>query len=90
MYRFCLGFSLRYVGVEYSQALEKMEEAMLEFYQSTGAGLRLTSLTVGQLVAVALDDETVLRAQVHQITESDVKVRVGGWETTDRHNGRSI
>ncbi|KAF5888686.1 tudor domain-containing protein 7A-like, partial [Clarias magur] len=64
----------RYVGVEYSQALEKMEEAMLEFYQSAGAGLKLTSLTEGQLVAVALDDETVLRAQVHQITRSDVKV----------------
>lgn len=67
--------SLRYVGEEYSQALERMEEAMLEFYHSAGAGLSLASPMVGQLVAVALDNETVLRAQVHQITEHDVKVR---------------
>ncbi|MCJ8749314.1 hypothetical protein PDJAM_G00174940 [Pangasius djambal] len=64
----------RYVGEEYSQALEKMEEAMLEFYHGEGAGLSLSSRAVGQLVAVAVDDETVLRAQVHQITEDDVKV----------------
>lgn len=69
-------FSVRYVGEEYSQALEKMEEAMLEFYHSTGAGLTLACPTIGQLVAVALDDETVLRAQVHQITGNDVKVSV--------------
>lgn len=71
-----LSVSVRYVGEEYSQALEKMEEAMLEFYHSTGEGLRLNSPMIGQLVAVALDDETVLRAQVHQITENDVKVSV--------------
>ncbi|XP_053474833.1 tudor domain-containing protein 7A [Ictalurus furcatus] len=65
---------LRYVGEEYSQALEKMEQDMLEFYHSTGAGLGLASPTVGQLVAFAVDDETVLRAQVHQVTENDVKV----------------
>lgn len=74
--------SFRYVGEEYSQALEKMEEAMLEFYQSTGVGLSLTSPRIGQLLAVALDVETVLRAQVHQITESDVKVCVCVWYTS--------
>ncbi|KAK3507703.1 hypothetical protein QTP70_034715 [Hemibagrus guttatus] len=64
----------RYVGKEYSQALEKMEEDMLKFYRSTGVGLSCICPTVGQLVAVALDEETVLRAQVHQISQNDVKV----------------
>lgn len=68
--------SVRYVGEEYSQALDKMEDTMLEFYRSTGAGLSLVSPVIGQLVAVALDDETVLRAQVQQIKERDVEVSV--------------
>lgn len=64
------------MGKEYSQALEKMEEDMLEFYHRRGAGFSCTCPTIGQLVAVDLGEETVLRAQVHQITENDVKVRV--------------
>ncbi|KAL7856275.1 hypothetical protein AOLI_G00198790 [Acnodon oligacanthus] len=64
----------RYVGEDYSKALEKMEDAMSEFYRDNGAGLSLPSPTIGQLVAVALEDETVLRAQVHQVTSENVKV----------------
>ncbi|KAF7686643.1 tudor domain-containing protein 7A [Silurus meridionalis] len=64
----------RFVGKKYSHAAEKMEDAMLEFYHGEGAGLFLATPTLGQLVAVALDYKTVLRAQVHQISENDVKV----------------
>uniref|UniRef100_A0A3B4EAP8 Uncharacterized protein n=1 Tax=Pygocentrus nattereri TaxID=42514 RepID=A0A3B4EAP8_PYGNA len=64
----------RYVGEDYSKALEKMEDAMSEFYRNNGAGLSLPSPTIGQLVAVALEDESVLRAQVHQVTTENVKV----------------
>ncbi|XP_066515805.1 tudor domain-containing protein 7A isoform X2 [Hoplias malabaricus] len=64
----------RYVGENYSKALEKMEQAMLEFYRGVGAGLSLSTPMIGQLVAVAMDDEDVLRAQVHQVTVGGVKV----------------
>uniref|UniRef100_A0A3B4ECD3 HTH OST-type domain-containing protein n=1 Tax=Pygocentrus nattereri TaxID=42514 RepID=A0A3B4ECD3_PYGNA len=67
-------YLFRYVGEDYSKALEKMEDAMSEFYRNNGAGLSLPSPTIGQLVAVALEDESVLRAQVHQVTTENVKV----------------
>ncbi|KAK9980696.1 hypothetical protein ABG768_000287 [Culter alburnus] len=65
---------LRFVGDGYSKALEVMEEAMLQFYNTVGAGLRLLSPKIGQLVAVAMEEDAVLRAQVHQVTEDNVKV----------------
>ncbi|XDV14704.1 hypothetical protein PO909_014914 [Leuciscus waleckii] len=65
---------LRFVGEGYSKALEVMEEAMLQFYNTVGAGLRLLSPKVGQLVAVAMEEDAMLRAQVHQVTEDNVKV----------------
>ncbi|XP_072525674.1 tudor domain-containing protein 7A [Salminus brasiliensis] len=64
----------RYVGEDYSKALEKMEEAMLEFYRGSGASLTLPCPTVGQLVAVSMEDDAVLRAQVHRVTADDAKV----------------
>ncbi|XP_062865139.1 tudor domain-containing protein 7A isoform X2 [Trichomycterus rosablanca] len=64
----------RYVGKGFSQALEKMEEDMFEFYKTQKPGYSIYSPTLAQLVAVAADDECLLRAQVHQITENDVKV----------------
>lgn len=64
----------RFVGKGYSKALEVMEEAMLQFYNTVGSGLRLLSPKVGQLVAVAMEEDAVLRAQVHQVTEDNVKV----------------
>lgn len=62
------------MGDGYSKALEVMEEAMLQFYNTVGAGLRLLSPKIGQLVAVAMEEDAVLRAQVHQVTEDNVKV----------------
>lgn len=47
---------------------------MLQFYNTVGAGLRLLSPKIGQLVAVAMEEDAVLRAQVHQVTEDNVKV----------------
>lgn len=64
----------RFVGEGYSKALEVMEEAMLQFYNTVGAGLRLLTPKVGQLVTVAMEEDAVLRAQVHQVTEDNVKV----------------
>uniref|UniRef100_A0A8C2ENE7 Tudor domain containing 7 a n=1 Tax=Cyprinus carpio TaxID=7962 RepID=A0A8C2ENE7_CYPCA len=65
---------LRFVGEVYSKALEVLEEAMLQFYSTVGAGLCLLSQKIGQLVAVAIEEDAVLRAQVHQVTEENVKV----------------
>lgn len=64
----------RFVGEDYSKALEVLEEAMLQFYNTVGAGLCLLSPKIGQLVAVALEEDAVLRAQVHLVTEDSVKV----------------
>lgn len=64
----------RFVGEVYSKALEVLEEAMLQFYSTVGAGLCLLSQKIGQLVAVAIEEDAVLRAQVHQVTEDNVKV----------------
>ncbi|RXN04874.1 tudor domain-containing 7A-like protein [Labeo rohita] len=63
-----------FVGEDYSKALEVLEEAMLQFYNTVGAGLCLLSPKIGQLVAVALEEDAVLRAQVHLVTEDSVKV----------------
>uniref|UniRef100_A0A673FY39 Tudor domain-containing protein 7A-like n=1 Tax=Sinocyclocheilus rhinocerous TaxID=307959 RepID=A0A673FY39_9TELE len=63
---------LRFVGEGYSKALEVLEEAMLQFYNTVGAGLCLLSPKIGQLVAVAIEDDAVLRAQVHLVTEDTV------------------
>ncbi|XP_026122596.1 tudor domain-containing protein 7A-like [Carassius auratus] len=65
---------LRFVGEVYSKALEVLEEAMLQFYSTVGAGLCLFSPKIGQLVAVAIEEDAVLRAQVHQVTEDNLKV----------------
>ncbi|KAG1927698.1 tudor domain-containing protein 7A [Pimephales promelas] len=65
---------LRFFGEGHSKALEVMEESMLKFYNTVGAGLRLLSPKVGQLVAVAMGEDAVIRAQVHQVTEDNVKV----------------
>ncbi|XP_051993911.1 tudor domain-containing protein 7A-like [Xyrauchen texanus] len=65
---------LRFVGEGYSKALEEMEEAMLQFYSKVGSGLCLLSPRIGQMLAVAIEDDAVLRAQVHQVTEDNVKV----------------
>uniref|UniRef100_A0A673GZM5 Tudor domain-containing protein 7A-like n=1 Tax=Sinocyclocheilus rhinocerous TaxID=307959 RepID=A0A673GZM5_9TELE len=67
---------LRFVGEVYSKALEVLEEAMLQFYSTVGAGLCLLSPKIGQLVAVAVEEDAVLRAQVHQVTEDNFALDV--------------
>lgn len=64
----------RFVGEGYSKALEVLEETMLQFYNTVGAGLCLLSPKIGQLVAVAIEEDALLRAQVHLVTEDTVKV----------------
>ncbi|XP_076869354.1 tudor domain-containing protein 7A [Brachyhypopomus gauderio] len=64
----------RYVGDGYSRALENLEKAMLAFYCGDGVSCTIPSPTVGQLVAVATEDDVVLRAQVHGVTADGVQV----------------
>ncbi|XP_035385922.1 tudor domain-containing protein 7A [Electrophorus electricus] len=64
----------RYVGEGYSRALENMEDTMLVCYRHKGAGRSVPSPTIGQLVAVAMEDNVVLRAQVQQVTGDDVQL----------------
>lgn len=71
----------RFVGEGYSKALEVLEEAMLQFYNTVGAGLCLLSPKIGQLVAAAIEDNAVLRAQVHLILEDTVKVSESVYKT---------
>ncbi|XP_019718762.1 tudor domain-containing protein 7B [Hippocampus comes] len=66
---------LRYVGESYSQAQERMEDEMREFYgtdkhKSTPCSSPLS----GQLVAVKTEEEEVLRAQVCELMTEKVKV----------------
>ncbi|TRY85751.1 hypothetical protein DNTS_031927 [Danionella cerebrum] len=65
---------VRFVGEGYSKSLEVMEVDMLKFYSKVGAGLCLLSLKVGQFVAAAIEEDAVLRAQVHEVIGNQVKV----------------
>nr|XP_057923875.1 tudor domain-containing protein 7B isoform X2 [Doryrhamphus excisus] len=66
---------LRYIGESYSQAQESMENEMKEFYSLDKSKLtRLSSPSLGQLVAVRAEEEEVLRAQVCEDMADKVKV----------------
>ncbi|KAL2078906.1 hypothetical protein ACEWY4_024650 [Coilia grayii] len=66
---------LRYVGEGYSQAQEKLEDEMREFYRQDGSRRPLASPGTGQLAAVrAEEEEEILRAQVCQLVEDKAKV----------------
>uniref|UniRef100_A0A3B3ZE17 Tudor domain containing 7 n=1 Tax=Periophthalmus magnuspinnatus TaxID=409849 RepID=A0A3B3ZE17_9GOBI len=67
-------FLLRYVGKNYSNAQEAMEEAMCSFYSKRLTGYSLSKVTIGQLVA-AREDEDVARAQVMEVINPQ-KVKV--------------
>lgn len=59
---------LRYVGENYSNAQEAMEEVMHSFYSQSSAQHPLTNPTVGQLVAVRGEEgEELARAQVMEV-----------------------
>lgn len=66
----------RYVGENYSNAQEAMEDAMRAFYSQGSTHHPLSNLVVGQLVAVRGEDgDELARAQVIKvITPNKVKV----------------
>uniref|UniRef100_A0A7N8YDZ0 Tudor domain containing 7 b n=1 Tax=Mastacembelus armatus TaxID=205130 RepID=A0A7N8YDZ0_9TELE len=70
------GVILRYIGEDYSQAQESMEDEMREFYRLDQSGPPpVSSPSSGQLVAVkAEEEEEVLRAQVCEVMADKVKV----------------
>lgn len=66
----------RYVGENYSNAQEAMEETMSSFYNQSCAWCPLSKPAVGQLVAVRGEDGgEVTRAQVIELISPD-KVKV--------------
>ncbi|XP_057712155.1 tudor domain-containing protein 7B isoform X2 [Corythoichthys intestinalis] len=66
---------LRYIGESYSQAQERMEDEMREFYnQDKQKSSPCSSPFSGQLVAVKTEEEEVLRAQVCELMADKVKV----------------
>ncbi|XP_038569830.1 tudor domain-containing protein 7A isoform X1 [Micropterus salmoides] len=68
--------TVRYVGENYSNAQEAMEEAMRSFYSQKSTHHPLSNPSVGQLVAVRGEDgDELARAQVMEVTATD-KVKV--------------
>lgn len=66
----------RFVGENYSNAQEAMEETMCSFYNQSSVQKPLSKPVVGQLVAVREEDgEEVTRAQVIELISPD-KVKV--------------
>lgn len=69
-------FVCRYIGENYSKALEKLEDEMREFYRQDNTKIVLTSPFPGQLTAVRAEEEDeILRAQVCEVMPDKVKVR---------------
>nr|XP_046264610.1 tudor domain-containing protein 7A isoform X2 [Scatophagus argus] len=68
--------TVRYVGENYSNAQEAMEDAMLFFYSQSSTHCPLSNPVVGQLVAVRGEDgDELARAQVVEVLAPDqVKV----------------
>ncbi|XP_077357547.1 tudor domain-containing protein 7B isoform X2 [Festucalex cinctus] len=64
---------LRYIGESYSQAQERMEDEMRDFY-SKHKSTPCSSPLSGQLVAVKTEEEEVLRAQVCELMADKAKV----------------
>ncbi|XP_037116101.1 tudor domain-containing protein 7B-like [Syngnathus acus] len=64
---------LRYIGENYSQAQERLEDEMREFYSPSKFTL-CSAPPSGQLVAVKTEEEEVLRAQVCELLVDKVKV----------------
>ncbi|XP_067886384.1 tudor domain-containing protein 7-like [Heterodontus francisci] len=65
---------IRYIGPEYSGALEQMEDAMKEYYTYADELMPLGSQSIGQLVAVSAEEDSWLRAQIVAVEASKVKV----------------
>ncbi|XP_054897717.1 tudor domain-containing protein 7A isoform X3 [Poeciliopsis prolifica] len=68
--------TIRYVGKNYSDAQEAMEDIMQTFYSRNPTKRRVSNPAVGQLVAISGEDgDEVARAQVTEILDSN-KVKV--------------
>lgn len=66
----------RYVGEDYSNALEAMEETMQCFYSQNSTHQRLFNPLAGQMVAIRGEDgDEVARGQVLEVMALD-KVKV--------------
>ncbi|XP_069782530.1 tudor domain-containing protein 7-like isoform X2 [Narcine bancroftii] len=65
---------IRYIGSEYSGALEQMEDSMNEYYACKVDLMPLNSPSVGQLVAVSAEEDSWLRAQIVAVEAEKVKV----------------
>ncbi|XP_073520666.1 tudor domain-containing protein 7 [Phyllobates terribilis] len=65
---------IRYVGKNYSAAQELMEDEMKEYYDVNAPSLKLKSLKVAQLVAVKIEDEIWLRAQILSVEGNKIKI----------------
>ncbi|XP_051875518.1 tudor domain-containing protein 7-like isoform X2 [Pristis pectinata] len=65
---------IRYIGPEYSGALEQMEDSMKEYYTYTVDLMPLSSPNVGQLVAVSAEEDSWLRAQIVAVEAEKAKV----------------
>lgn len=65
---------IRYIGPEYSGALEQMEDSMKEYYTYTVDLMPLSSPNVGQLVAIGAEEDAWLRAQIVAMEAEKVKV----------------
>ncbi|MEQ2189660.1 hypothetical protein GOODEAATRI_027529, partial [Goodea atripinnis] len=68
--------TIRYVGDNYSNAQEAMEDVMQTFYSQNSTNIPVSNPVVGQLVAVRGEDgDEVARAQVMEVMNSN-KVKV--------------
>ncbi|OXB52702.1 hypothetical protein ASZ78_009330 [Callipepla squamata] len=65
---------IRYVGKDYSEAQEQMEDNMKAYYSQNSTVLQMTFPSVGQLVAVRTEEEAWLRARIISVEDKRLKV----------------
>ncbi|NXJ08229.1 TDRD7 protein, partial [Odontophorus gujanensis] len=63
-----------YVGKDYSNAQEQMEDNMKAYYSQNSTVLQITSPSVGQVVAVRTEEEAWLRARIISVEDRRLKV----------------
>ncbi|XP_040892353.1 tudor domain-containing protein 7A [Toxotes jaculatrix] len=84
--------TIRYVGKNYSNAQEAMEDAMSSFYSQGSTHNPLSNPAVGQMVAVRGEDgDELARAQVMEVTPPDkVKVYYVDYGFSVETSGRNL
>ncbi|KFV82731.1 Tudor domain-containing protein 7 [Struthio camelus australis] len=63
----------QYVGKDYSSAQERMEDEMKEYYSQNPTVSLVQSVSVGQLVAVHVEEDAWLRAQITSVEDNRIK-----------------